>query len=204
MVRCRYGDSSRPRSCRYHAFWRWFRQELRQLLWHILTNVLLSANRMGTSRHAAFLLSCAAISGHDFDSSSDSVSRSVCDFYPDSDSLINRQVSLEDASRSGRELRLFSPLISGYDSDLYSHCNSDSVSVFGLCMYRFVIQDLINRQGNLDEASIASIALDMAQGLHYMHSLNMLHRDIKPANILLDREVTTCTAPAAVVANEQL
>lgn len=29
----------------------------------------------------------------------------------------------------------------------------------------------------------------MAQGLRYMHSLNMLHRDIKPANILLDREV---------------
>lgn len=41
----------------------------------------------------------------------------------------------------------------------------------------------------MKEASIASIALDMAQGLHYMHSLNMLHRDIKPANILLDREV---------------
>lgn len=51
-------------------------------------------------------------------------------------------------------------------------------------------QDLINRQGPLDEASIASIAFDMAQGLHYMHSLNMLHRDIKPANILLDREVS--------------
>lgn len=71
-------------------------------------------------------------------------------------------------------------------------------------MYRFVIQDLINRQGNLEEASIASIALDMAQGLHYMHSLNMLHRDIKPANILLDREVTRCTAAAvAAVAHEQ-
>lgn len=50
-------------------------------------------------------------------------------------------------------------------------------------------QDLITREGPLKEAPIASIALDMAQGLHYMHSLNMLHRDIKPANILLDREV---------------
>lgn len=50
-------------------------------------------------------------------------------------------------------------------------------------------QDLINRQGPLKEASIASIAFDMAQGLLYMHSLNMVHRDIKPANILLDREV---------------
>lgn len=41
----------------------------------------------------------------------------------------------------------------------------------------------------MKEESIASIALDMAQGLQYMHSLNMLHRDIKPANILLSSEV---------------
>lgn len=41
----------------------------------------------------------------------------------------------------------------------------------------------------MKEASIATIALDMAQGLHYMHSLNMLHRDIKPANILIDGRV---------------
>lgn len=57
-----------------------------------------------------------------------------------------------------------------------------------------IIKDLINRRGPLKEASIATIALDMAQGLHYMHSLNMLHRDIKPANILIDGRVRTTTA----------
>lgn len=66
---------------------------------------------------------------------------------------------------------------SGYVSIVMEYCSGGS------------LQDLIGRQGRLKEASIASIALDMAQGLHYMHSLNMLHRDIKPANILLDSEV---------------
>ncbi|CAM9441860.1 unnamed protein product [Scytosiphon promiscuus] len=65
---------------------------------------------------------------------------------------------------------------SGYVSIVMEYCSGGS------------LQDLITRQGALKEASIASIALDMAQGLRYMHSLNMLHRDIKPANILLDRE----------------
>ncbi|CAN0296758.1 unnamed protein product, partial [Ectocarpus sp. 12 AP-2014] len=65
---------------------------------------------------------------------------------------------------------------SGYVSIVMEYCSGGS------------LQDLINREGPLKEASIASIALDMAQGLRYMHSLDMLHRDIKPANILLDRE----------------
>lgn len=68
---------------------------------------------------------------------------------------------------------------SGYVSIVMEYCSGGS------------LQDLIGRQGRLKETSIASIALDMAQGLHYMHSLNMLHRDIKPANILLDSEVNS-------------
>ncbi|CAM9334692.1 unnamed protein product [Ascophyllum nodosum] len=63
---------------------------------------------------------------------------------------------------------------SGYVSIVMEYCSGGS------------LQDLITSRGPLTEASIASIALDIAQGLHYMHSLNMLHRDIKPANILID------------------
>jgi serine/threonine protein kinase len=41
------------------------------------------------------------------------------------------------------------------------------------------------RSGPLPVHRVKSIAADVARGLNYMHSFNVIHRDVKPANILL-------------------
>lgn len=46
----------------------------------------------------------------------------------------------------------------------------------------------IQSRGCLPEAKVKTIAANIADALHYMHSRHMLHLDLKPANIMLDRE----------------
>jgi tRNA A-37 threonylcarbamoyl transferase component Bud32 len=46
------------------------------------------------------------------------------------------------------------------------------------------MRDLI-ADGPVDAAQMASIAVDIAEGLHIAHSAGVVHRDIKPSNVLL-------------------
>ncbi len=37
----------------------------------------------------------------------------------------------------------------------------------------------------------SQVALDVARGLHYLHSFKVTHFDLKSANVLLDRQLMT-------------
>jgi len=51
-------------------------------------------------------------------------------------------------------------------------------------LYNFMKEKM--NQGKWTSTLICKIALDIAQGMHHMHQLNLVHRDLKPSNILID------------------
>ncbi|MFD4958981.1 serine/threonine-protein kinase [Microbacterium sp. NPDC058389] len=62
------------------------------------------------------------------------------------------------------------------------------------------LRDLL-RRGPIDAATAASIARDLADGLHTVHTAGIVHRDIKPSNVLLTRSDLTDRAWRAKLAD---
>lgn len=52
-------------------------------------------------------------------------------------------------------------------------------------MHKGTLRDIIRTVGPLGSPMIVKYALDVALGLAYMHTLDILHRDIKASNILV-------------------
>jgi len=50
------------------------------------------------------------------------------------------------------------------------------------------VDDVLGKDGRLDEAEALRILADAAAGLQYAHRHGVVHRDIKPANILLSKD----------------
>lgn len=50
------------------------------------------------------------------------------------------------------------------------------------------LNDIIALKGRIPERRALQYALQIAEGLEYMHSRNMLHLDMKPSNVMLDKD----------------
>ena len=60
----------------------------------------------------------------------------------------------------------------------------------GGCLYRYLNGD-IGQTIDLDDSVVVNWALQMTDGLLYMHNLNIIHCDLKSRNILLDMPIKT-------------
>ncbi|XP_070194172.1 serine/threonine-protein kinase mos-like [Littorina saxatilis] len=101
-------------------------------------------------------------------------------------------------------------LVQSYNSELLvyrlglKHRNIVSVlgatSLHGFVEGAYIIMDYVGIHNlqtvindplhDLDTPTTLSLALQMARGLHYLHSLNIVHLDLKPANCILTKDLT--------------
>ncbi len=66
------------------------------------------------------------------------------------------------------------------------------------------LEDLIQQKGRLSFAQIANIIEQVASGLDYAHSHQMVHRDIKPNNILFDTDGQAHVTDFGLVKTEEV
>ena len=52
------------------------------------------------------------------------------------------------------------------------------------------LQDVLEQKGYLPEQQVRKIALQLCDGLEYLHANQIIHRDIKPSNIILQEDGT--------------
>ena len=70
--------------------------------------------------------------------------------------------------------------------DAFSNLEDGGVALMMEYMDGGSLQDIVDLGGCKDEPTLANIARQALQGLHFMHSCNQIHRDIKPGNLLIN------------------
>ena len=54
------------------------------------------------------------------------------------------------------------------------------------------LQDVLDREGTLPEATVRSIGLQLCDALEFLHGQGIIHRDIKPSNIIIKEDGSLC------------
>lgn len=70
------------------------------------------------------------------------------------------------------------------DDELTNGCFNFFLSEF---MSRGSLYDFLHKQkGVFKLASLLKVAIDVSNGMNYLHQNNIIHRDLKTANLLMD------------------
>jgi hypothetical protein len=69
-------------------------------------------------------------------------------------------------------------------------------------LFDYYTKNLIPRHQRLDHRSAARLALECANGLDFLHSLNYMHRDLKSLNIFLDANMVAKLADFGMATNQ--
>ena len=111
--------------------------------------------------------------------------------------LFRRDVAdARDVRRQDAEMRLVASLSHPGVVTLFDAVADDDADQAFLVLQHVAGADLRDRLGDgpLDRASTASIAVDIADALAYVHDRGVIHRDLKPANILVQSNKGRTTA----------
>lgn len=105
--------------------------------------------------------------------------------------LLERELNTEERKEFLREVHIMHDLRSDYIVPLYAVCDEPGrAAVVMKLMGQGSLRSILDKhqQEPLSNQQKHQLALDIALGLHYLHSHDVLHRDLKSANVLIDHE----------------
>ena len=74
--------------------------------------------------------------------------------------------------------------------NFFNHPDNTSIKVIGIGMEAVDGTNLRSLKGTISDKKLFKFILQIASGLEWLHSKNIVHRDIKPSNLVLDAKLT--------------
>ena len=121
--------------------------------------------------------------------------------------IILKRLTIRDKEfkeRFRREADLMMDLRSDYIVDMYDHFREGNSWYIAMeYIEGITLEELVQRQGELDLPVIAYIMICTARALEYIHERGIVHRDIKPANIYISKDGDVKLGDFGIAASDQ-